>query len=173
MLLLIGDVVEVVCRVVEVQEPDVALSVLHWHKHRPLAAKPGQRVAIAGNIGVQEIELPDDGLDAGVVHDAGIELEELRPQHIGEEQPASPPRSCRASAAGTRSQPMSAAYFSMGFWTDVRSDMASPLRGIVRMHLVEFPLQRVVGDIVADALEFGRIADDVLVVVALPEGHAR
>lgn len=37
---------------------------------------------------------------------------------------------------------------------------------------IKRPLERVVGDVLANAVEVGVVADDVFVVVALPEGEA-
>jgi hypothetical protein len=89
----LGDLKDVRIDVVEVDQANVALAILLRHKDRLLAAQPLQSVAIAFNAGLEPTEPTQNVCRSVGVHDARIQSQELRLQHVGKVQtriPAAP-----------------------------------------------------------------------------------
>src|SRR5579885_1391594 len=86
----VGDVIDVVVRVIEVDQRDVALALLLGHIDRATAAQPGQCIAVALHGRVEQAESPDDVAGALLVDDAGVERKQALAQYICEDQPLIP-----------------------------------------------------------------------------------
>ena len=113
---LVGHLEEVVFRMLEVDDLDVAFPVLLGDEDRLLSTQPRVGFLVAFDGRLQQIHAAEDVGRPAQVHDAGIQAHKLGFEDAGEVQACVAAPESRGHRSGvTYSQPISCAYFSIGF----------------------------------------------------------